>query len=187
MRGVIVVVPRRRPSASSFSPFSTYLPIVYPLCASSSSSSCFSHFLSRFMQRHGRFGARITKSLAVTSTSLKSNTIPGKHRSLPRYRLLATCTALDERRVCQAAKRSSPRSKLTSLLPSHTLGLLGFSSEYFGKLSNLRKPRGSLALSSSVQLCLAQLAVDLSSGGFNEIILASVSVPLAYHPQSNDA
>jgi hypothetical protein len=42
-------------------------------------------------------------------------------------------------------------------------------------MSNLDKSQGSSTPSSSIQLRLAQLALDLVSGGFNEIILASVS------------
>mmetsp|Transcript_18753 Transcript_18753/g.46683 ORF Transcript_18753/g.46683 Transcript_18753/m.46683 type:complete len:352 (-) Transcript_18753:1451-2506(-) len=50
---------------------------------------------------------------------------------------------------------------------------LNMPSEYFGQMSNLDNTQGSSTLSSSVQLCLAQLALELSSGGFNEIMLAS--------------
>ena len=62
----------------------------------------------------------------------------------------------------------------TDLLLPFVLFVLFVNSEYFGKLTELHKPRVCASLSSSVQLSVAQLAMDLSSsGGFNEIILAS--------------
>ena len=55
-----------------------------------------------------------------------------------------------------------------------------FNSEYFGKLSSLRKTKSTHSLNRDVQLQLAKLAMDLSSGGFNEIILASVRITSRY-------